>query len=97
MIRSMILLIALIVCNGCAIGPAPKMDTCLVNMRARQFECKNHKDTKFKISMYTTDKEDIEYLHNHVSAPGHQVIELFAWFNKAMTYLKNEFYNKARQ
>lgn len=96
MIRFMTLLIALTVFSGCAIGPAPKMDTCLVNMNTRMFECKNHKGTKFNIPMNTKNPDNVKYLHNHISAPGHQVIDMFAWFNKAMTYLKNEFYNKAR-
>lgn len=93
MIKYMILSITLV---GCSIGPAPKVDTCLVNMSARQFECKNSSGTKFNISMNTTDKKNIEYLHNHISAPGHQIIDFFAWIKKAMAELQNDYYNKAK-
>jgi hypothetical protein len=72
------------------------MDTCLVNMNSRMFECKNPKGTRFAISMSTKDKKNIKYLHNHISAPGHQVIDFFTWVKKAMVYLQNEYYGKAR-
>lgn len=86
----------LIVSSGCTIGPPPKMDTCLLNMKTRNFECKNPKGTRFKISMDTKDPKNIKYLHNHISAPGHQVIDMFTWFKKAMIQLQNEYYGKRR-
>ena len=84
------------VLTGCSLGPPPKIDTCLVNMQTRMFECKNHKGTKFHISMNTRDPKNVQYLHNHISAPGDQIIDLMSWFKKAMLYIQNEYYNKAR-
>lgn len=92
LIKYMILSMALI--SGCAIGPAPKVDTGLINMKKRQIEYKNHKGTKFNISLDTKDKKNKEYLHNQICAPGEQVIDFMTWVRKAMTQLSNTYYNK---
>ncbi len=91
----MILLTILVVFSGCAIGPAPKMDTCIVYMKpVRHFDCKNHKGTRFKIKFNTTNEDNIKYLDRHISAPGNQVIDFITWVKKAMTHLSNTYYNK---
>lgn len=95
MIRFMILLIALTI-SGCSIGPARKMDTCILYMDVREFHCKNQRGTKFNISLDTTKKEDVEYLDRHISAPGEQVIDFMAWIKKAMLELQNTYFSKAR-
>jgi len=85
---------ALIVCSSCALGPPPKIDTGILNMRARRFEFKNARGTRFNISLDTKNKKDQEYLHNQICGPGEQVIDLFTWFRKAITQISNDYYNR---
>lgn len=94
MIKFMTLLMALMVFSACTIGPPPKVDTGILNMKKRQFEFKNYKGTKFNISLDTKNPSDIKYLHNQICGPGNQVIDLFSWFQKVMTQIKDDYYNK---
>jgi len=79
---------------GCSIGPAPKLDTGIVDMKRRQVDFKNHRGTKFTIKLDTTNEKDIKYLHNQICAPGDQVIDFMTWIRKAMTQLSDDYYNK---
>lgn len=87
----------LIACSACAVGPPPKVDTGVLNMRKRQFEFKNSKGTRFNISLDTKQKDDIAYLHNQICGPGDQVIDLFTWFQKAMTQISEDYYQKKKR
>lgn len=79
---------------GCSIGPAPKTDIGILDMNRRVVDFKNTSGTKFTISLDTKDKTEIKYLHNQIMGPGDQVIDLFTWFHKALTELKNDYYKK---
>jgi hypothetical protein len=93
LIRFTILLIAL-TSSGCAVGPAPKVDTCITYMYERYWDCKNNRGTKFKISFDTKNEDDKKYMNTHISAPSDQIIDLMAWIKKAMLELQNSFLNK---
>ena len=91
LIRFTILLMVLV---GCSIGPAPKTDIGILDMNRRMVDFKNTKGTKFSISLDTKAEREIKYLHNQIMGPGDQVINLFTWFHKALTELKDDYYNK---
>ncbi len=81
---------------SCSIGPAPKVDTGIINMQERQIEFKNSQGTKFNIPLDTEDPKDVEYLHNQICAPGDQFIDFMSWIKKAMVQFQDDYYNKAR-
>lgn len=87
-------MILLMVLAGCSIGPAPKTDIGILDMQRRVVNFKNTQGTKFTISLDTKDKSEIKYLHNQIMGPGDQVINLFTWFHKALTQLKEDYYGK---
>jgi hypothetical protein len=72
------------------------MDTGLLDIERRMVNFKNHKGTKFSISLDTTDAEEKKYLDKQVMIPGDQLIDFITWLRKAMTQLQNTYYNKAR-
>lgn len=86
----------LILFSACTIGPPPKMDTGLLDIERRVVNFKNHKGTKFSISLDTKDPEEKKYLDKQVMIPGDQLIDFITWVRKAMTQLQNTYYNKAR-
>lgn len=93
MIKYTILLTVLIAFSAC-ISPPPKVDTGILNMKKRRFEFKNSKGTRFNISLDTKNKADLEYLHNQICGPGDQVIDLFTWFQKLLTQVKDDYYTR---
>ncbi len=66
-------------------------------MRRRQIEFKNSRGTHFNISLDTKQKDDIEYLHNQICAPGSQVIDYVSWFKKVMNQLGDDYYSKVKK
>lgn len=85
---------ALLLFSSCSIGPPPKMDTGILNMKDRKFEFKNSKGTKFIIYLSTQDPNDVKYLHNQICAPGDQVIDMLTWIRKVMNQLQSDYYTK---
>ena len=84
-------------CSSCSVGPPPKVDTGILNMQKRQFEFRNHQGTRFNISLDTKNESDLKYLHNQICGPGDQVIDLFTWFQKALTQISEDYYTKKKR
>lgn len=91
MIKFIALLMVLSACN--TLPPPPRMDTGLINMKKRVINFKNEQGTHFEIPLNTRNKKDIQYLHNQVCAPGNQVIDFVTWFYKALTVVRENYYN----